>query len=123
VGLSGDYDPMAPDQTATAAFRSMVIECAPLELASNGIDIVAASSGHQFIAQADSFASVGSAAYRSSCEDGAVATQIQIDSGYWLDGFALGCSRLRSPRLAGESCSVGIECQSSACLPEGTCSG
>jgi hypothetical protein len=121
VGLTGQYDPVAPDVPDTAAIRSVVIECAPLVVASNGIDVVATDSGHQLISQADSFAASGAAAYRSSCDGGRVTTQILVSAGYWLDGFVLGCSGLRSPRPAGEPCSAGRECQSETCLPEGSC--
>jgi hypothetical protein len=95
VGLSGEYDPVAPDVMDTAAIRSLFIECAPLQIAANGSDVVAADSGHQLISNADSFAATGTATYRSACEGGAVTTQFQVHAGFWLDGFALGCSRLR----------------------------
>jgi hypothetical protein len=94
--LSGQYDPVAPDDTSSDAIRSLVIECAPLVLSSNGVDVDAAAAGHQRISQADSFAIPGTAGYESRCEAGAVVTQIHVDSGFWLDGFVLGCSRLRS---------------------------
>jgi hypothetical protein len=97
VGLSGQYDPVAPDDTSSDAIRSLVIECAPLVVAPNAVDIEAAAAGHQRISQADSFAIPGTASYDSSCEAGSVVTQIHIDSGFWLDGFVLGCARLRSP--------------------------
>jgi hypothetical protein len=99
----------------------MTIECAPLVVAANGIDVMAAGSGHQFISQADSFAAAGTDTYRSSCGGGAVTTQIQVSAGFWLDGFVLGCSGLRSPRLGGEPCSGELECQSGACLGQGVC--
>jgi len=94
VGLSGEYDPVAPDVMNTSAVRSLFVECAPLLLAPNGIDVVADESGHQLISNADSFAVGGGARYRSSCPGGAVTTQIQVHAGFWLDGFALGCSAL-----------------------------
>jgi len=97
VGVSGEYDPVAPDDAESAAIRSLVIECAPLLLASDGSGVSAAVAGHQRISQADSFAIPGAASYESSCESGSVVTQIHVDSGFWLDGFVLGCSRLRSP--------------------------
>jgi hypothetical protein len=96
VGLSGEYDPVAPDVMDTAAIRSVFIECAPLILAPNGIDVAAGESGRQLIAHADSFAVGGAAAYRSACEGGAVTTQIKVHAGFWLDGFVLGCSSLRA---------------------------
>ena len=96
VGLSGEYDPVAPDVMDTAAIRSVFIECAPLVLAPNGIDVAAGESGRQLISHADSFAMDGAAAYRSACEGGAVTTQIKVHAGFWLDGFALGCSSLRA---------------------------
>jgi hypothetical protein len=95
VGLSGEYDPVAPDVVDTAAIRSLFIECAPLSLAPNGIDVVASESGHQVISHADSFAVAGEATYRSACGGGAVTTQIMVHAGFWLDGFVLGCSSLR----------------------------
>jgi hypothetical protein len=95
VGLSGEYDPVAPDVADTAAIRSLVIECAPLMLAPNGIDVAAGQAGHVLISNADSFAAAGTAPYRSACEGGAVTTQIQVHAGFWLDGFVLGCSSLR----------------------------
>lgn len=95
VGLSGEYDPVAPDVTDTSAIRSLFVECAPLLLAPNGIDVSADEAGHQLISNADAFAVRGDATYRSSCEGGAVTTQIQVHAGFWLDGFVLGCSSLR----------------------------
>ena len=97
VGLSGQLDPVAPDDTSSDAIRSLVIECAPLVLSPNGVGVDAAAAGHQRISQADSFAIPGTASYESRCETGSVVTQIHVDSGFWLDGFVLGCSRLRSP--------------------------
>jgi len=97
VGLSGEYDPVAPDDTETSAIRSLVIECAPLVVATDGVEVSAADSGHQLILQADSFTASGEVAYHSFCEGGSVVTQIQISAGFWLDGFVLGCSSLRSP--------------------------
>jgi hypothetical protein len=94
VGLSGEYDPIAPDVPDTAAIRSLLVECAPLVVASNGIDVVASESGHQLISHAESFAAGGSATYRSACEGGGVTTQIKVHAGFWLDGFVLGCSTL-----------------------------
>jgi hypothetical protein len=120
VGLSGEYDPVAPDAADSAVIRSLVIECAPLVVAPNGLDVGASGSGHQFISQADTFAANGSDTYVSFCESGSVTTQILNHSGFWLDGFVLGCSGLRSPNLAGEPCSADSECQSSACA-DGTC--
>jgi hypothetical protein len=95
VGLAGEYDPVAPDVVDTAAIRSLFIECAPLTVAPNGVDVVAGATGHQLVSHADSFAVTGTATYRSACEGGAVTTQIQVHAGFWLDGFVLGCSRLR----------------------------
>jgi hypothetical protein len=115
VGLSGEYDPVAPDATDTAALRSLVIECAPIVAASDGIDIIAAASGHQFISQADSFAVSGTDTYGSSCQGGSVMTQLLVHAGFWLDGFVVGCSSLRSPHLAGEACAAESECQSGIC--------
>jgi hypothetical protein len=120
VGLSGRYDPIAPDSTTTAAFRSLVIECAPLVVADNGVDVVASDAGHQLIAQVDSFPG-GEAAYASACVGGSVLTAMVIHAGFWLDGFELGCSSLRSPRLPGEPCLAERDCQSGACAPEGAC--
>lgn len=120
VGLSGEYDPVAPDSTATAAIRSLVIECAPLLVTENGIDVTADVVGHQLISRADSFAASGDAAYRSACEGGSVITQLQLHAGFWLDGFVLGCALLRSPLAAGAPCSVDRECLSE-CAPEGVC--
>jgi hypothetical protein len=121
VGLSGRYDPVAPDSTATAAIRSVVLECAPLVLADNGVDLAAADSGHQLISQADGFPETGTDAYRSACEGGSVLTQIHVHAGFWLDGFALGCSTLRSPKLAGEPCQAERECQSGVCSADASC--
>ncbi|MEO8184251.1 MAG: hypothetical protein ABI895_35980 [Deltaproteobacteria bacterium] len=97
VGLSGQYDPIAPDYPDSDAIRSLVIECAPLVIAPNDVDIAAATADHQLISQVDAFATSGTATYQSSCQDGSVVTQIHVDAGYWLDGFVLGCTRLRSP--------------------------
>lgn len=115
VGLSGQYDPTAPDDTATAALRSLVIECAPLALAANGVALEVAAAGHLLISQADNFSASGSDSYRSSCAEGNAVTQILLHSGYWLDGFELGCSALRAPKAVGELCSEGRDCQSGGC--------
>lgn len=95
VGFSGEYDPVAPDVVDTAAIRSLFIECAPLAIAPNGVDVVAAEADHQLVSHADSFAVSGGSTYRSVCEGGAVTTQVLVHAGFWLDGFVLGCSRLR----------------------------
>jgi hypothetical protein len=121
VGLSGEYDPAAPDSTVTSAIRSVVIECAPLMVGPDGIQVSASDLGRQFITRADSFAADGTAEYASSCTGGAVTTQILVHAGFWLDGFVIGCSSLASPHLAGEPCADGAECLSGACGPEATC--
>jgi hypothetical protein len=121
VGLSGEYDPSAPDATDTAAIRSVVIECAPLVVEPDGIAVSASAAGRQLIRRGDSFAADGAAEYASSCSDGAVTTQILVHAGFWLDGFALGCSSLTSPHLAGEPCSDGAECRSGVCGGAATC--
>jgi hypothetical protein len=120
VGLSGQYDPIAPDSTTTSAFRSLVIECAPLVLGDNGVDVRASDSGHQLISQVVSFPG-GEAAYASSCGGGSVLTAMVVHAGFWLDGFELGCSSLLSPRLAGEPCLAARDCQSGVCAVEGAC--
>lgn len=97
IGLSGEYDPIVPDVVPdTAAVRSLFIECAPLVVAPDGVAVVAGATGHQLISNANSFASPGTSSYRSACDDGAVTTQIQVHAGFWLDGFLLGCSSLRT---------------------------
>jgi hypothetical protein len=121
VGLSGEYDPTAPDVSDTAAIRSVVIECAPLVVEPDGIGVTASALGRQLIARGDSFAADGAADYASSCPGGAVITQILVNAGFWLDGFVLGCSGLASPHLAGEPCTDGAECQSGACGSAATC--
>jgi hypothetical protein len=121
VGLSGEYDPTAPDVPDTAAFRSMIIECAPLILAPDGIDVIAAAEGHQVVSRPDTFAVSGTASYFSSCGEGTVMTQIHVDAGFWLDGFMLGCSGLRRLLVAGETCSAAVECQSGICGDDGIC--
>jgi hypothetical protein len=121
VGLSGEYDPTAPDATDTAAIRSVVIECAPLVVEPDGITVAAAELGRQLIARGDSFAAEGTADYAASCSGGAVTTQILVHAGFWLDGFVLGCSSLASPHLAGEPCANGAECRSGVCGSAATC--
>ncbi len=121
VGLSGEYDPVAPDATDTAAIRSLVIECAPLVVAADGVEVGAADSDHEFIAQAATYAGEGDESFISFCEDGTVTTQLRIHAGFWLDGFALGCSSLRSPHLGGEPCAADSDCQSDACSSSGAC--
>jgi hypothetical protein len=100
VGLSGAYDPAADDGSVTATIRSVVLECAPLVVADNGRDVTAAVEGHLLISRADSFAASGSANYRSACEGGTVLSQLLVHSGFWLDGFVLGCSNLHGSDLA-----------------------
>ncbi|MEY2937384.1 MAG: hypothetical protein RL033_8133 [Pseudomonadota bacterium] len=100
VGLSGAYDPAAEDGSVTATIRSVVLECAPLVVAANGSDVTAAAEGHLLISRADSFAASGTANYRSACEGGTVLSQLLIHSGFWLDGFVLGCSSLHGSDLA-----------------------
>jgi hypothetical protein len=94
VGLTGAYDPAPEDGSATAILRSLVLECAPLTLADNGEDVNAAVDGHLLISRPDTFAATGSGEYRSACEGGSVLTQLLVHSGFWLDGFVLGCSAL-----------------------------
>jgi len=121
VGLSGEYDPTAPDVSDTAAIRSVVIECAPLVVEPDGIQVSATEFGRQLITRGDSFAAEGTAEYASSCSGGTVITQILVQAGFWLDGFVLGCSSLASPHLAGEPCTDGAECQSGVCGSAATC--
>jgi hypothetical protein len=122
VGLSGEYDPTAPDVPDTAAFRSMVIECAALVVAPDGIGVIADPEGHQFYTRLDTFAESGAESYVSSCGDGTVMTQIHVDAGFWLDGFVLGCSSMRRLLVPGESCSAAVECRSGVCGGDGVCS-
>ena len=121
VGFVGKYDPSAPDSEATAAIRSLSIECAPLLVDDSGLNVFAADSGHTVVSNLDSFAADGSDDYESSCADGAVVTDVLLHSGYWLDGFELGCSALRSPNLAGEPCAEGRDCQNGLCRDDATC--
>lgn len=121
VGLSGDYEPRPPGSLATAIVRSVVIECAPLVVGPDGVEVSASASDHEWIAQGDNFAADGSDVYASSCTDGAVTTQILVHAGYWLDGFTLGCSSLASPRLEGESCGEDGDCGSGVCGAVGSC--
>jgi hypothetical protein len=100
VGLSGAYDPAADDGSVTATIRSLVLECAPLAVAADGSTVTAAVEGHLLISRADSFAASGIAEYRSSCEAGTVLSQLLLHSGFWLDGFVLGCSSLHGDALA-----------------------
>jgi hypothetical protein len=121
VGLAGEYDPTAPEVGDTAAIRSVVIECAPLVVETDGIRVSATELGRQLITRGDSFAAEGAAEYASSCSDGSVVTQIHVQAGFWLDGFELGCSSLLSPHLAGEPCTDGAECQSGVCGSAASC--
>jgi hypothetical protein len=121
VGLSGEYDSVAPDASDSAVIRSLVIECAPLVVAPNGVDVAADAAGHQLISRADSFAASGAENYDSACDGGAVITQLQLHAGFWLDGFVLGCSSLRSPLPASAACGEARDCQSGTCLADGAC--
>lgn len=94
VGLSGAYDPPAEDGSATASIRSLVLECAPLAVASDGSEVAAVAEGHLLVSRPDSFSAPGPAQYRSACEGGSVLSQLLVHSGFWLDGFVLGCSQL-----------------------------
>jgi hypothetical protein len=122
VGLSGEIDPVAPDAADTVVIRSLVLECAPLTLAPNGVDVAADAAGHQLISRADSFAADGAETYRSACEGGGVLTQMLVHAGFWLDGFVLGCSSLRSPQPDGAACAAARDCLSGVCSAEGACS-
>ncbi len=100
VGLSGEYEPPAADGSVTAILRSLVLECAPLALAPDTSEVVAQAEGHLLISRPDSFAASGSAQYRSACEGGSVLSQLLLHSGFWLDGFVLGCSTLHGDDAA-----------------------
>src|SRR4029453_4733634 len=78
VGLTGEYDPIAPDVPDTAGIRSVVIECAPLVIAPDGIQVSATAAGHQRVARGDSFAVDGSAEYVSTCGGRAVSPHILV---------------------------------------------
>lgn len=121
VGLRGQFNAPVPDTGTTAVFRSLTLECAPLIVADNGIDIVASPSERQLVARVDSFAAAGPAAYQATCEEGRVPTQLLVHAGFWLDGFVLECASLRSPKLEGEPCTSGAECQSTVCTTGGAC--
>jgi hypothetical protein len=120
VGLFGQYD-VAPDDDRTSMFPWMALECAPLAVARDGIDVIAGAAQEYIIEQTATYPWLGPTPYESLCPPGAVATQLRLNSGYWLDGFRLGCNTIRRADVGGASCTQPRECQSEICGGDGRC--
>jgi len=120
VGLYGQYD-VAPDDDRTSIFPWMALECAPLSVTRDGIDVVAGAAQEYMIEQTATFPWIGETPYESLCPPGAVATQLRLYSGYWLDGYRLGCATVRRADVVGGPCTLPRECQSGVCGGDGRC--
>jgi hypothetical protein len=121
--LFGAYTPSAPEAGNTVEFAWLGLSCSPLVSAANGVDVGLVASDLQVGAFEQTVTATweGEVEYNQPCAPGAVATQMRLFSGFWLDGFVLGCSTLRRPALAGSACTDARDCQSNVCGPGGTC--
>lgn len=110
TGARGFLDAAPP----TAIVRDVTLECAPVNEVFASSQVVA-DRGSALLIASGALPFVGPAPYAIGCDDGSAAVAVFESSGTWLDGFALGCTPLRRPRLAGDACNAGDACQSGVC--------
>jgi hypothetical protein len=113
VGLTGSMDEVLASPQ-TFAVRELEIQCAPLLVSAERVDI---ARGVVARVAAERFSSLpGSIAIEVECESGTTAaTGATVRWGSWLDGVGLQCSRLVWPFADGHGCVLDDECQSGVC--------
>lgn len=116
AGALGNMDPLAP----TYIIRDITLECAPVYDVAASSQVIVDRGGATLIASsALSFSGVEQ--YAIGCDNGDVAVGLFESSGTWLDGFAVSCTSLRRPRVAGDACGAGDACQSGVCDSSSSC--
>jgi hypothetical protein len=109
VGISGSFEPTS----SSVGFRSLNLACAPLGSNPEQSNIVPGSIG---IVPAGSIApALGLVPFEQMCPPGAIASQLDLRFGSWLDAIGLRCSAVRWPFTAGHACSAAEQCQSGNC--------
>lgn len=116
AGALGNMDPNAP----TYIIRDVVIECAPVFEVAGSRQVIVDRGGSNFYATS-LLPFSGAEQYAIGCDNGNVAAGVLASSGAWLDGFALSCTSLSRPRVAGDGCFSGDACQSGVCDGSGRC--
>jgi hypothetical protein len=118
AGARGNMDP--EPSVPTYIIRNITLECAPVnEVAASSQVIV--DRGGAVVLSVSLLPFSGVEQYSLGCDNGNVATGLFESSGSWVDGFALSCTSLRRPRIAGDACSAGDACQSGVCDGSGSC--
>jgi hypothetical protein len=111
-----DPDPLNP----TYIIRDITLECAPAYGIGASSQVLVDRGGASVIASG-ALPFSGAEQYSIRCDNGDVAVGLFESSGSWVDGFALSCTSLRRPRIAGDACSAGDACQSGVCEASGSC--
>jgi hypothetical protein len=118
AGARGNMDP--EPGIPTYIIRDITLECAPVsEIAASSQVIV--DRGAAIVIAVSLLPFSGVEQYSLGCDDGTVAAGFFESSGSWVDGFALSCTSLRRPRIAGDACNAGDACQSGVCDGSGFC--
>lgn len=116
AGARGDMDPSPP----TYVIRDITLECAPVyEVVGSSQLFVDRESAVVIAVSLLPFSGIEQ--YSIGCGNGDVASGLFESTGTWVDGFALSCSSLLRPRIAGDACSAGDACQSGVCDASGSC--
>jgi hypothetical protein len=116
AGARGNMDPLS----STYIIRDITLECAPANEVPASSQVIVDRGGATFVTSSIlPFAGVEQ--YSIGCDNGNVATGLFESSGSWMDGFALSCTSLRRPRVAGDACSAADACQSGVCNGSGSC--
>jgi hypothetical protein len=118
AGARGDMDPDLLNPTYI--IRDITLECAPAYEISASSQVLVDRGGATVIASS-ALPFSGVEQYSIGCDNGDVAVGLFESSGGWVDGFALSCTSLRRPRVAGDACSAGDACQSGVCEGSGSC--
>jgi hypothetical protein len=118
AGARGSMDPDLLNPTYI--IRNITLECAPAYEISASSQVLVDRGGATLIASS-ALPFSGAEQYSIGCDNGDVAVGLFESSGGWVDGFALSCTSLRRPRIAGDACSAGDACQSGVCESSGSC--
>ena len=116
AGARGNMDPLA----STYIIRDITLECAPVNEVRASSQVIVDRGGATLVTSSI-LPFTGVEQYSLGCDNGNVATGLFESSGSWMDGFALSCTSLRRPRVAGDACSAGDACQSGVCNGSGSC--
>jgi len=118
AGAQGNMDPDLVN--STYIIRDIVLECSPVyEVPGSSQVVIDRASSSFYATSALPFS--GTEQYSLGCDNGNVAAGLFESSGSWVDGFALSCTSVTRPRIAGDACFSGDACQSGVCDGSGTC--